>query len=189
MNNIQKNTRKASKKANYVDNKMFLQSIIDYKEKVKQNEIAGKGPPRVPEYVGECILKIATHLSYSHNFINYSFREDMISDGIENCLMYFDNFDPTKTKNPFGYFTQIIYYAFLRRIGKEKKQQYVKYKSFENNLVLHDLAAEYADRTSDDSNTKLLTGPAIYDNIGEFIEKFEEAHAKKKASSKTRKQK
>ena len=50
----------------------------------------------------------------------------MISDGIENCLQYLDNFNPKTSNNPFAYFTQIIYYAFVRRIQKEKKQITIK---------------------------------------------------------------
>ena len=84
-------------------------------------------------------MQIAVHLSYKSNFINYGFREDMISDGIENCIQYIHNFDPDKSKNPFAYFTQIIYYAFLRRIQKEKKSLYVKYKSLENSQIMDDL--------------------------------------------------
>ena len=99
-----------------------------YKEMVLQATEAGRPKPRVPEYIGECLLKIATHLSYKSNFINYTYREDMILDGVENCLQYIDNFDPTKSSNPFAYFTQIIYYAFIRKIQKEKKQTYVKNK-------------------------------------------------------------
>ena len=91
-------------------------------------EEEGKRRPTVTNYIGECYLKIANHLSYRPNFINYTYRDDMISDGIENCLQYMDNFDPEKSKNPFAYFTQIIYYAFIRRIQKEKKQQDVKQK-------------------------------------------------------------
>ena len=115
----------------YVNNKEFLEAISVYRNKViaaKENEQAR---PRVPNYIGECFLKIATHLSYKPNFVNYMFREDMICDGIENCLQYIDNFDPEKSKNPFAYFTQIIYYAFLRRIQKEKKQMEIKTKIIE----------------------------------------------------------
>ena len=82
--------------------------------------------------MGECILKIANHLSYRPNFINYTYKEEMISDGIENSLQYIDNFDPEKSKNPFAYFTQIIYFAFIRRIQKEKKQTLVKQKMIAN---------------------------------------------------------
>lgn len=114
--------------AHYVSNADFLAAIVEMKAKVKEAEEKGLPKPPVSNYIGECILKIATHLSYKPNFINYSYRDEMISDGIENCLQYIDNFDPTKSNNPFSYFTQIIYYAFLRRIAKEKKQTYIKGK-------------------------------------------------------------
>ena len=101
---------------------------VFYELNLRKAKKAGKKNPRVPDYVGECFLKIANHLSYRPNFINYTFRDDMIADGIENCLQYLDNFDPVKSKNPFAYFTQIIYYAFIRRIQKEKKQITIKHK-------------------------------------------------------------
>ena len=115
---------KKRQKHNYVDNKKFLQEMIKYKDSVTLAEEEGKTRPRVPIYIGDCIMKIATHLSYKPNFVNYTFREEMISDGIENCLQYIDNFNPEKSQNPFAYFTQIIYYAFLRRIQKEKRYLY-----------------------------------------------------------------
>ena len=115
----------------YVNNKEFLAAITEYRSKVQRAKELGKPRPRVTNYLGECFLKIATHLSYKPNFVNYMFREDMICDGIENCLQYIDNFDPEKSKNPFAYFTQIIYYAFLRRIQKEKKQMEIKTKIIE----------------------------------------------------------
>lgn len=114
--------------AHYVNNKDLLDAIIDMKNKVKEAEEKGLPKPIVSNYIGECILKIATHLSYKPNFINYSYRDDMILDGVENCIQYIDNFNPDKSSNPFAYFTQIIYYAFLRRIAKEKKQSYIKGK-------------------------------------------------------------
>ena len=115
----------------YVNNKEFLEAISIYRARVIRAKELGKPRPRVTNYLGECFLKIATHLSYKPNFVNYMFREDMICDGIENCLQYIDNFDPEKSKNPFAYFTQIIYYAFLRRIQKEKKQMEIKNKILE----------------------------------------------------------
>ena len=124
----------------YVNNKEFLAAIVDYREKVafaKENELPR---PLLPRYIAECFLKIATHLSYKPNFVNYMFREDMVCDGVENCLQYVDNFDPEKSKNPFAYFTQIIYYAFLRRIQKEKKQLEIRTKLIERSgysEVLH----------------------------------------------------
>jgi hypothetical protein len=136
-------TRKRSE--HYVNNKDFLDAIVEYKIKLKQaaeKEIPDiteqqlktwKSPnkPRISNYLGECFLKIATHLSYKPNFVNYMFREDMICDGIENCVQYIHNFNPEKSSNPFAYFTQIIHYAFLRRIQKEKKQMEIRAKIIE----------------------------------------------------------
>ena len=119
---------KKTQKAHYVDNKRFLQAMIEHRDKCRIAEEKGKKKPDVSNYIGECFLKIANHLSYRPNFINYTFRDDMISDGIENCLQYLGNFNPEKSKNPFAYFTQIIYYAFIRRIQKEKKQVVIKQK-------------------------------------------------------------
>ena len=108
-------------KKNYINNPDFLQALIEHKEKKKTNP----NEP-IPRYIGECFMKIAEGLSHKPNFINYTYRDEMMGDAIENCLMYFDNFNPEKSKNPFAYFTQIIYYAFLRRIHREKKQTYIK---------------------------------------------------------------
>lgn len=119
------------KKEHYVDNKKFLAALVKYRDQKEINEIQGKPKPRVDNYIGDCFLKIATHLSYRPNFINYMYKDDMICDGVENCIQYIDNFDPKKSNNPFAYFTQIIYYAFLRRIQKEKRQLDIKDKIIE----------------------------------------------------------
>jgi len=133
------------KSEHYVNNKELLEALIVYRSKVEKdffNKNSRKptkedrakhweGKPQIPNYLGECFLKIATHLSYKPNFVNYMFRDDMISDGIENCIQYIHNFDPNKSTNPFAYFTQIIHYAFLRRIQKEKKQLEIKTKIIE----------------------------------------------------------
>ena len=119
------------KTENYVNNKEFLEALLIFKKSVNEAKENNSARPKIPNYIGECFLKIATHLSYKPNFVNYPFREDMISDGIENCVQYIDNFDPEKSKNPFAYFTQIIWFAFLRRISKEKKQLDIKNKLLE----------------------------------------------------------
>ena len=115
----------------YVNNKELLEAMVVYRKKVAIAKEKGTDPPPISNYLGECFLKIATHLSYKPNFVNYMFREDMIGDGIENCVQYIHNFDPEKSRNPFAYFTQIIHYAFLRRIQKEKKQLDIKTKIIE----------------------------------------------------------
>ena len=120
-----------TKKQHYVNNQDFLAALVKYKDKVAIAELRGLPKPRVDNFIGGCFLKIATHLSYRPNFINYMYKDDMICDGIENCIQYIDNFDPAKSKNPFAYFTQIVYYAFLRRIAKEKRQMDIKEKILE----------------------------------------------------------
>ncbi len=121
---------KSKKNPHYVNNKEFHEALVNYKERVKRAKQENKTVPQITNYLGDCFLKIATHLSYRPNFVNYMFREDMISDGVENCVQYIHNFDVERT-NPFAYFTQIVYYAFLRRIQKEKKQMEIKEKIIE----------------------------------------------------------
>ncbi len=143
----------------YVNNKELLEAMIVYRNKCAIAEEKGIDPPPISNYLGECFLKIATHLSYKPNFVNYMFREDMIGDGIENCVQYIHNFNPEKSSNPFAYFTQIIYYAFLRRIQKEKKQLEIKTKIIERTGYDQVMVVEEgAGGTSSDYNT-------IKDNI------------------------
>ena len=115
----------------YVNNKEFLAALIRYREDVEIARLQDKPKPVIPKYIGECFLKIANHLSFKPNFVNYMFKDDMVCDGIENCVQYIHNFNPEKSQNPFAYFTQIIHYAFLRRIQKEKKQLEIKNKILE----------------------------------------------------------
>jgi len=124
---------KEEENSHYVDNKEFLAEMIKWKKRYNAAEESGRKKPPISDYIAESFLKIAEHLSYRPNFMKYPYREEMVGDGVENCLMYAHNFDPNKSKNPFSYFTQIIYFAFLRRIEKEKKQSYIKYKIMEDN--------------------------------------------------------
>ncbi len=122
---------KRKRSEHYVNNKEFLAALIKYREDKEIALIQGKPKPPIPRYIGECFLKIANHLSFKPNFVNYMFKEDMISDGIENCVQYIHNFNPEKSQNPFAYFTQIIHFAFLRRIQREKRQLEIKNKILE----------------------------------------------------------
>lgn len=166
-------TTTIKKQKHYINNPDFLQALMDYKAEQKRCKTNKLPEPPIPNYIGECFMKIAEGLSHKPNFINYTYRDEMMSDGIENCLMYFDNFDPTKSKNPFAYFTQIIYYAFLRRIQKEKKQLYVKYKATEQMGILD----EFEMLEFEDGTTRQFE---LYENISEFIENYEEAKKAKK---------
>ena len=165
----------------YVDNKKLYSVIVQYKADVAAAVAAKQPKPEIPSYVGVCVLLIAQRLSTKPNFINYSYREEMVSDGIENCISYFDNFDPTKSDNPFAYFTQIIYYAFLRRIQKEKKQQYIKHKAMENSLVFNTMVEQ-----SDVEGDEFFVNAAEYgnDTSSDFVKAFEKNLADKKVQRK-----
>ena len=138
----------------YVNNKEFLAAIVAYKLEILEAEKLCKPKPIITNYLGECFLKIATHLSYKPNFVNYMFKDDMVCDGIENCVQYINNFDPEKSKNPFAYFTQIIHYAFLRRIQKEKKQLEIKQKIIERAGFEEVMTADQDGKSSDYNSIK-----------------------------------
>jgi hypothetical protein len=156
---------------NYINNGDFCEALIKYKEDCYLAEQNNKPKPRIPNYIGECFMKLAEGLARRPNFFGYSYKDEMIADGIENCLMYFENFDITR-KNPFAYFTQILWWCFVRRIQKEKKQQYIKYKATENFGILDE--AELLELG--DGQIKQLE---VYENMYDFIRKFEETEFKK----------
>ena len=157
--------------------------MIIYKRGFDEAKERGELPPMISEYLGECFMKIAQRLSFRPNFINYAFKDDMISDGIENCVQYIKNFNPEKSSNPFAYFTQIIYYAFIRRIQKEKKQLYIKYKTMESSPSLSE-NVEISANDSDKGYTQETMNADQKANMYDFIKNFEE----KKKSKSTKKE-
>ena len=165
-------------KIHYVNNAEFLEAMIEYKGEYDDAKKNNKDLPMISEYLGSVFLKIAQRLSFRPNFINYAFKNDMISDGIENCLHYIHNFNPEKSTNPFAYFTQIIYYAFIRRIQKEKKQLYIKYKSMQN----YETMTGYMDTDYDNDGPNPI---GDYKNsdfkviVDEFVDTFEKSKKKK----------
>ena len=175
--------RKKVAKAHYVDNALFLEAMIEYKKQWQTSKDNEEELPIISEYLGSVFLKIAQRLSFRPNFINYAFKNDMISDGIENCLHYIHNFNPEKSSNPFAYFTQIIYYAFIRRIQKEKKQLYIKYKSMQN----YEISPEYVEYMNYDEDFKTVTDFKNSDfrvMVDEFVDNFEKSKKKKAAVKK-----
>ena len=168
----------------YVDNKLLYEEMKNYLDAVKEAEESDSELPRIPEYIGECLLKISTRLSTKPNFINYTYRDEMISDGLENCVNYIRNFNPEKSNNPFAYFTQIIYYAFLRRIQREKKQLYIKHKSLERSVIFDELATTGEGGEQGDQSAYVnLDTPYMND----FVENFERKEAEKKQARKKKK--
>jgi hypothetical protein len=160
--------------AHYVDNKRLLEELSVHHRLVKEAKANGGKKPRITNYVGECILLIAKKLCNRPNFMNYPFKDEMIGDGIENCLMYIDNFDPAKSNNPFAYLTQIIYYAFIRRITKEKKHLYTKHKLIQNSMI-HSNHIEQSEH-----GEQLDQSFFENEHMNDFVKTFEEGLAKKR---------
>jgi DNA-directed RNA polymerase specialized sigma subunit len=171
------------KPIHYVDNEKFLKEMIIYKRGFDEAKEKGELSPMISEYLGECFMKIAQRLSFRPNFINYAFKDDMISDGIENCIQYIKNFNPEKSSNPFAYFTQIIYYAFIRRIQKEKKQLYIKYKTMESTPSLSE-NVELSANDSDKGYNQETLNTDQKANMYNFIKNFEDAKAAKSVAKK-----
>jgi hypothetical protein len=175
------------KPIHYVNNQSFYNDIVIYRAKLKSAREEGKEDPRIPDSIGLAIWKIAEKLSTKPCFAGYSFREEMVADGVENCILYFKDYDPDYNPNgdkeykpnPFAYFTQVIYYAFLRRISKEERNRYIIYKNFQevmcNNSDMNLLV---------DGEDNHLMPSQMYDNINTFMSRFEEKEEKKKQKRK-----
>lgn len=168
--------------AHYIDNERFLKEMTEYVNEYRISEKEGKDLPAVSEYVGECFLKIAKGLSFKNNFINYTYHEDFISDGVYCALLYAHNFDPEKSHNPFAYFTSLIYYAFVRRIKNERKQMYLKYKVVENSGIYESIT-NVVDRDNalfHKMHVEYLSSIREYDKIFSDINNTEEKKKRKK---------
>lgn len=122
MNSRVPSAPKRRKRNDFLDNKQFYAALVEHKKVCEDAEARGEEAPKLTRYLGKCFLDISEHLSMRPNFSNYMYRQDMVMDAVENCVTYCNRFDPDKSKNPFSYFTQVCWYAFIRRIGKEKRQ-------------------------------------------------------------------
>ena len=144
---------KPKEKPHYVNNAQFSTIVVDYVQTVRKAKKANKKIPIVPDYIAECFLKIAEGLSHKSNFVRYTYREEMVMDAVENCLKAIENYNieaATRTGKPnaFAYFTQISWYAFLRRIEREKKQQDIKLRYINHSGIENFLDNELADGQS-----------------------------------------
>lgn len=154
----------------YIDNQKLFLEMVRYIDKCNEYKQRGEPRPKVPEYIGYAIYSIANRLASKSNFANYTYRDDMVADGIETCIRYVDRFDPSKSEKPFAYFTQIIYYAFLQRIHKEKKHSYIKHKMLENSILMNTLVDIGNEESQQfDNNSVEIDSSRIVD----LIEKFE----------------
>lgn len=165
----------------YVDNKKLYTEMVKFINGYREAIEKGEQTPRIPAYIGACIMKISNKLANRPNFIGYSYREEMISDGVENCIQYLHNFDPEKSTNPFSYFTTIIWFAFLRRINKEQKQQYIKQKITVNSYMMNTLVEQ-----GNDSKHFNSAAVEMFNNdmSPELVAKFEPPKKEKKPKAK-----
>src|SRR5665213_1712584 len=126
---------------NYINNKDFFNALIKYKVECTAS-IAKNGETRPStrtyNYIGECFLQIATRIVNRPNFFNYSWKSEMISDGIKDCVERMENFDPKKSENPFAYFSQLCWNASIRRIKTENKQRDIKIALLKNATVMNE---------------------------------------------------
>jgi len=176
---------KPKQKPHYVNNRDFSSAVVEYVKTVRSAEEKGDPLPIVPDYIAECFLKIAEGLSHKSNFIRYTYREEMVMDAVENCLKAVTNFNidtQTRTGNPnaFSYFTQICYYAFLRRLAKEKRQQDIKFRFIERAGV-EDFVAEGDETMAND------VGRAFVDQLRDRIDKVRDHDKQIKEFSKEEK--
>ena len=171
----------------YVNNATFSQAVVDYVSHVEKCKKEKESLPKVPDYIAQCFLRIAEGLSHKANFIRYTYREEMVMDAVENCLKAISNYNleaATRTGKPnaFAYFTQITWYAFLRRIAKEKKQQEIKLKYLTRSGI-----ENFIDNELGDDMSQQVVG-AFVDTLRDRIEKVRHVDADVKAFVKEEKQ-
>lgn len=176
---IKKQQRRKS--VHYVNNRQLWETFVEYRAACAEAEANGKPLPQLPKYIGEAFMLICSKLGYKYNFINYSYRDEMVGDAIENCVAAAHNFDPNKSSNPFAYFTQVAWNAFVRRITKEKKQAYVKYKNIDQAMI-NDLMAEIQAEEGAPSNR--YNKQVLNDSMMKTIESFESKNKLTKSKKK-----
>lgn len=173
----------------YVNNREFSQAVLEYVQAVRAAEKDGKEVPRITEYIGRCFLKIAEGLSHKPNFIRYTYREEMVMDAVENCIKAIMNYNIAATTrtgypNAFAYFTQICYYAFIRRIMKEKKQQDIKFKFIE-----HAGLEDFMSNTEDEFGGAMIQDSGFINVLKKRIDRKNEVDKKIKEFKKKHKSK
>ncbi len=196
-------TRSPSSKkddTHYVDNKQFLKAFIEYNAKYTEAKKNGLPAPQIPDYIGHCFIKIAQKFSNHKSFIGYPYKDEMIADAIENCVMYAYDFDPNRGTNPFAYFTTVVWHAFVRRINKENKNKYIVYKSHQMKSFLYEGESGFSEnaavgapttasfyRATDSSVGDPAVSKELYDNITSYIDDYERKIKEKKAKKKPKK--
>ena len=166
-----------NKSTHYVVREDFYNALVERKK-----QIADGLNPQVSNYIGECLLKISNGLAAKWNFRDYTYKEEMVSDGVIHCLRYIDKFDPLKSTNPFSYFTQAMYFMFVNRIRAEKTEQYVKYKATISSAAFNEVATQPEWSADYDVDMSDLD----FSEIEAFVHDYEQ---KEKSASKSKKPK
>lgn len=180
---------KPKEKPHYVNNRDFSEAVVEYCTEAQKSKSEGKTVPIVPDYIASCFLKIAEGLSHKANFVRYTYREEMVMDAVENCLKAIENYNieaATRSGKPnaFAYFTQISWYAFLRRIQKEKKQQDIKMKFISeadvSEFLDDDEVTPFLNKTSPFIDTLRMRIDAVKNADDEFKEYAKEEKKRKR---------
>ena len=174
------------KSIHYVNNAEFSQAVVDYVTICNKAKAENTTVPIVPDYIAQCFLRIAEGLSHKSNFIRYTYREEMVMDAVENCLKAIHNYNleaATRTGKPnaFAYFTQITWYAFLRRISREKKQQDIKLRYLSRSGM-----ENFVDNELGDEMSQQVVG-AFVDGLRDRIDKVKVQDEQVKEFAKTEK--
>jgi DNA-directed RNA polymerase specialized sigma24 family protein len=172
-----------STKTHYVDNRKLYEALVEWQKLLRDAEKKKLPKAQLPDYVAECMVKMANRLSQKAGFVNYTYKEDMVGDALESCLRYIHNFDPERSTNAFAYITQIIHNAFIRRIQKEQKQLYVKMKIVDQS----DFADSYERQDHDSGHYNNSYVTYLQENMGDVISKFENWKEGKKSKASAKK--
>lgn len=164
---------------NYIDNAELYRAFVSYRAKCRAAALAGGPEPRIPDYIGKCFMLIAQNLATARNFAGYGYRDELIGDAIENCVMVAKSFDPDRSKYPFAYFTRVAWNAFIRRINREQKQRYVRYKTTTQAMIDGTLSTHQ----DGDSGVSIDVDQS---KMNDFIESFERKLVERKTKRKTR---
>ena len=168
----------------YVNNADFSYAVVEYVKTAESAKKGNKEVPKVTDYIATCFLKIAEGLSHKANFIRYTYREEIVMDAVENCLKAINNYNleaATRTGKPnaFAYFTQITWFAFLRRIAKEKKQQEIKLKYLTQSGIENFISEN---ENADEASTQVAN--SFVDSLRNRIEKVKTKDEKIKTITK-----
>jgi hypothetical protein len=187
---------KPKERPHYVSNRDFSEAVYDYvlasneaKEAAAANDTSEIDPPhpQVTTYIGTCFLKICEGLGHRSNFIHYPFREEMVMDAVENCLKAIRNYDIAKVTrtgkpNAFSYFTQIAWFAFLRRIAKEKRQLDIK-----SRLIARSGYEEFFEGDTNGNDSGFNDSAATVDRLRSYSNGVQENRTVEKVEQKPKK--